>query len=234
MPQTIPLALAVAEKAFREFYIQWLSGLQPNLTLETASDGQIHVILKVVAGAGDATGQHDGALYRGGVDEQARCRQNRRRSPSYRRRLLRRAAARAAADDTVMKRSKTVKFVQTEAENMNLSSTTSPYPDPVPLAVEAEEQPQRHPQHLPQDEVCSDESYAGLLPLSCPATLPQLDGHDDSHVSKHSEINVTEFLNIIKNQECDRRIDAENARKEWEAERDEDMRKFRRLLDLPP
>ena len=54
MPQTISLALAVAEKAFREFRNQWLSGLQPILSLETASDGQIHVIFKVVAG--DATG----------------------------------------------------------------------------------------------------------------------------------------------------------------------------------
>ena len=180
--------MAVAEKAFREFYIQWLSGLQPNLTLETASDGQIHVILKVVAGAGDATGQHDGALYRGGVDEQARCRQNRRRSPSYRRRLLRRAAARAAADDTATKSSTAVKFVQTEAEN------NTPYPDPVlPCipAVEAEQQPQHHPQYLPQDEVCSDESYAESL------ALPQLDGHNDSDVPNNSSINLAEFSDII-------------------------------------
>ena len=58
MPQTIPLALAVAEKAFREFQNQWLSGLQPSLSLETAPDGQIHVLFKVIAGAGDVTGQH--------------------------------------------------------------------------------------------------------------------------------------------------------------------------------
>ena len=68
MPQTIPLALAVAEKAFREFRNQWLCGLQPILSLETASDGQIHVLFKVVAGAGDATGQHEVPLHRGGVD----------------------------------------------------------------------------------------------------------------------------------------------------------------------
>ena len=93
MPQTIPLALAVAEKAFREFRNQWLSGLQPILSLETASDGQIHVILKVVAGAGDATGQHEVALPRGGVDEEASylaakaAQRLRRRSPSYGQRL---------------------------------------------------------------------------------------------------------------------------------------------------
>ena len=216
MPQTIPLALAVAEKAFREFQSQWLSGLKPSLSLETASDGQICVHFKVVAGAG----------------EQARClaakvqEQHRRRSPSYRRRLLKRAAARAAADDTVIKSVKAVKFVQTEPEN------TPPYPDPVlpcVLAVEAEHEPQHHLQYLPQDEVCSDETYAESLPLSCSATLPQLDGHNDSNVLDHSEMNVTQFLEIIRSQENDRRRDAENARHE----RDEDLRNLRRMLDLP-
>ena len=220
MPQTIPLALAVAEKAFREFHDQWLSGLQPILSLETASDGQIHVIFKVTAGAGDASA----ALHRGGGDEQARClaakdsQRLRRRSPSYRRRLLRRAAARAAAADTVT----AVKFVQTEAENL-------PNPDqvlPCMLAVEAEQQPQHY---LPQDEVCSDESYAEL----CLATLPQLDGHNDNHVLNHSKTNISEFLDIIKKQENDRRRDTANARKEREAEREEDMRNFRKMLDLP-
>ena len=208
MPRTIPLALAVAEKAFREFQNQWLSGLKPSLLLETASDGQICVHFKVVAGAG----------------EQARClaakvqEQHRRRSPSYRRRLLRRAAARAAAADTVT----AVKFVQTEAENL-------PNPDqvfPCMLAVEAEQQP-RH--YLPQDEVCSDESYAEL----CLATFPQLDGHNDNHVVNHSRTNISEFLDIIKKQENDRRRDTANARKEREAEREEDMRNFRKMLDLP-
>ena len=156
MPHTIPLALTVAEKAFREFRNQWLSGLKPILSLETASDGQICVLFKVVAGA----------------EEQARClaekaqQHHRRRSPSYRRRLLKRAAARAAAaDETVKKRATAVKFVQTEDGN------TPHYSDPVlpcMLAVEAEhhgaeDQPQHHPQYLPQDEVCSDETYAESL-----------------------------------------------------------------------
>ena len=94
------------------------------------------------------------------------------------------------------------------------------------LAVEAEqeEQLQHYPKYVPQDEVCSDESYA---------TLPQLDGHNDSRILNHSEINVSEFLDIVKKQENERRRDAENARKEREAERDEDMRNFRRMLDLP-
>ena len=230
MHQTIPLALAVAEKAFREFFNQWLSGLQPFLSLETASDGQIDVLFKVVAGAVDATGQHE-VTPRGGVDEQTRflaakaLQEHRRRSPSYRRRLLKRAAARAAADNTVMKPTTAVKFVQTEAEN--LSSITPPCPDPVlpcMLAVEAVQQPQHYPQYLPHDEVCSDETYAIMR-----ATLPQLDGHDDSHVVNHSGINVTEFLDIVENHENVRRRDAENARKE----RDEDLRNIRRMLDLP-
>ena len=92
------------------------------------------------------------------------------------------------------------------------------------LAVEAEHEPQHHLQYLPQDEVCSDESYA---------TLPQLDGHNDSRILNHSEINVSEFLDIIKKQEIDRKRDAENARKEREAERDEDMKNFRSMLGLP-
>ena len=105
-----------------------------------------------------------------GAGEQARClaakaqEQHRRRSPSYRRRVLKRAAARA-----VVKSVEAVNFEQTEA------GITPPYPDPVlpcMLAVEAEHQPQHHPQYLPQDEVCSDETYAESLPLLCPATLP--------------------------------------------------------------
>ena len=232
MPQTIPLALAVAEKAFREFYNQWLCGLKPILSLETASDGQIDVLFKVVAGAGDATGQHE-VTPRGGVDEQTRflaakaSQEHRRRSPSYRRRLIKRAAARTAADNTVMKPTTAVKFVQTEAENLSSISITPPCPDPVVpcmLAVEAVQQPQHYPQYLLQDEVYSYETYAIL-----PATLPQLDGHNDGHVLNHSEINVTEFLDIVKNQENVRRRDAEIARNE----RDEDLRNIRRMLDLP-
>ena len=233
MPQTIPLALAVAEKAFREFRNQWLSGLQPILSLETASDGEIHFIFKVVAG--DATGQQEEVLPRGGGDEEAcylaakAAQRLRRRSPSYRRRLLKRAAARAAGADTVT----AVKFVQAKAEN--LPSNTPPNYDPVlpcMLAVEAEYQPQHCPQYLPQDEVCSDE-IDEIYAESCPATLPQLDGHNESHVLNRSEINVSEFVDIIKKQENDRRKDFENARKEREAERDEDLRNLRRMVDLP-
>ena len=232
MPQTIPLALAVAEKAFREFYNQWLCGLQPFLSLETAADGQICVLFKVVAG--DATGQQESACHRGGVDEQAHCQAakaqqyHRRRSPSYRRRLLRRAAAREAADGTVKKRTEAEMFVQTDTEN--LSRNTPPHPDPVlpcMLAVEAEQQPQHDPQYLPRDEVCSDETYAESFPHLGPATLPQLDGHDDSHVLNHTEINVMNFLDIIKNQEDERRRDAENAREEREA----DLENFRKLIN---
>ena len=227
MPQTIPLALTVAEKAFREFRNQWLSGLQPNLSLETVSDGGIHVLFKVVAVAGDATGQHEAALHRGSVDEQARClfpQHHRRRSPSYRRRLLRRAAARAAADDTAAKSSTAEKFVQTEAENL---SGNTPYPDPVfpcMLAVEAEQQPQQHPQYLPQDEVCSDESYAESL------ALPQLDGPNDSDVINRSSINIAEFSDIIKNQENARKRDAEESETRRKKERESDMEQFRKLL----
>ena len=179
--------------------------------------------------AGDATGQHEAALHRGSVDEQARClfpHLHRRRSPSYRRRLLRRAAARAAADSTIKKTTTAVKFVQTEAEKL---SSYTPYPDPV-LAVEAEQQPQNHPQYLPQDEVCSDETYAKSLPLICSATLPQLDGHNDSNVLNHSEISLAEFSDIIKNQEEARRRDAEESDDRRRKERESDLEQLRKLL----
>ena len=50
MLRPLPLALAVAEKAFREFSNQWLAGLQPQLSLETSKDGQIWVNSRVAAG----------------------------------------------------------------------------------------------------------------------------------------------------------------------------------------
>ena len=117
--------------------------------------------------------------------------------------------------------------VHTEAEKL---SSNTPHPDPVlpcVLAVEAEQQLLHHPQHLPQDEICSDKTYAESLPLLCPATLPQLDGHNDSHVLNRSEINLTEFTDIIEKQEEDRRRDADRRRKE----RESDMEQFRKLLD---
>ena len=117
-------------------------------------------------------------------------------------------------------------FRQTE----NLSRNTPPHPDPVlpcMLAVEAEQQPQHDPQYLPRDEVCSDKTYAESLSHLGPATLPQLDGHDNSHVLNHTEMNVMDFLDIIKNQEDERRTDAENAREEREA----DLENLRKLIN---
>ena len=228
MPQTLPLALAVAEKAMREFCNQWLSGLQPILSLETASNGQIRVLSKVVV-AGDVTRQHD--------DDQGRCgagkvQQHRRRSPAYRRRLLRRAAARAAADATEMDRSKAEKFVQTDADKccqlVQSLDHLPPHPDPViPCmhAAEAEQLPQHHPQYLPIDEVCSDQTYAESSPLPSQA-LPQLDGHADSHILDRSEINFGDFIDVIQNQEEERRRDSEESRREREA----DLKNFRKLM----
>ena len=46
----LPLALAVADKAFYDFSNQWLAGLQPQLSLETGPDGQIRISSRVVAG----------------------------------------------------------------------------------------------------------------------------------------------------------------------------------------
>ena len=47
--RTLPLALAVVEKAILEFSIQWVAGLQPQLSLETSIDGQIWVNSMVAA-----------------------------------------------------------------------------------------------------------------------------------------------------------------------------------------
>ena len=50
MPRTsFPPALRLAEKALREFSCQWLSGLQPQLSLETNRNGDVLISLKVVA-----------------------------------------------------------------------------------------------------------------------------------------------------------------------------------------
>ena len=50
MLHSLPLVLAVTEKTIREFSNQWLAGLQPQLSLETAPDGQIWVNSRVAAG----------------------------------------------------------------------------------------------------------------------------------------------------------------------------------------
>ena len=50
MPTCLPLAICVAEKAMQEFCKQWLSGLQPSLSLETAPNGEISICSKVTAG----------------------------------------------------------------------------------------------------------------------------------------------------------------------------------------
>ena len=222
MPQTISLPLAVAEKAMREFRNQWLSGLQPVLSLETASDGQLHVLFKVVAGY--VTVQNDGGQHREHVRGQAgkaQQQQPRRRSPSYRQRLLRRAAARAAsAEALVMKRSTAEKFVQTGDEYQLEPPPHHPV-RPCMLAVEAEHLSRHHPHDLPLDEVCPDQTYAESLP----STIAQLDGHDDTHVN--SEINVDAFVDIINNQEKERRRHAENAR----LERETDLDNFRKLMN---
>ena len=52
----------------------------------------------------------------------------------------------------------------------------------------------------------------------------------DSHVLNHSEINLTEFSDIIKKQEEDRRRDAEESENRRRKERESDMEQFRKLL----
>ena len=72
------------------------------------------------------------------------------------------------------------KSVQTDTEKCRQPVLPLPPISPPPQAVpappivldaEAEQLPQHHPQHLPLDELCSDQTYAESLNFHCP-TLP--------------------------------------------------------------
>ena len=91
MPTYLPLAICVAEKAMHEFCKQWLAGLQPFLSLETAPNGEIRALSQVTAGDVVIPDHRDA---RHGVSGQT---EKRRRGPSYYRHLQRRAAARKVA-----------------------------------------------------------------------------------------------------------------------------------------
>ena len=162
MPTCLPLAICVAEKAMQEFCKQWLSGLQPCLSLDTAPNGEISVCSKVTAGD-VVPPDHREAHQR--VAGQA---QKQQRGPSYNRRLQRRAAARkvAAALQTADK-AVTVE-VAVDVPDMPLVEAAHAEPSPI------------------QDELCPDKDY--LLPTTqdqqqhldpqhyLDVTIPLLDG----------------------------------------------------------
>ena len=159
-----PLAIIVAEKAMHEFCQQWLSGLQPSLSLETAPDGEIRVCCKVIAGDASHSAHHSAQH-----PDAEKARKRHHRGPSYRRRLARRAAARKAAVD---------KAVQ----------VSPALPDQLPnVPLDAVHAPDHHV--LLRDELCPDKDY--VLPCAAVPSdqhrdhvaldqVPQVDGHADA------------------------------------------------------
>jgi hypothetical protein len=186
----LPLALAVAEKAIREFSNQWLAGLQPQLSLETGPDGQIWVNSRVAAGDVPTktlvVRHHDaevpGRCQAGEAVQRPRPRRHR---PSYQRRLLRRAAAReaAAAGDEA---------VQSVVETVEPADEAVQLAPPAQVAAEVLPAPanQQNFWSLLRDELCPDTDYStaaqGVLPRPPPyvphlshvssPNIPQLDG----------------------------------------------------------
>ena len=193
MLRPLPLALAVAEKAFREFSNQWLAGLQPQLSLETSKDGQIWFNSRVAAGdvpTRAVVDRHHAADEASGRCQAGQAVQHprpRRRGPSYQRRLLRRASARAAAETAD-------EAVQTAVETVEQPAGEAVQADP-PSQVAAEVLPapaQPHQENfwsLLRDELCPDMDFdaavQGVLPChppphqSCGSSphIPQVDGN---------------------------------------------------------
>ena len=135
----LPLALAVAEKAIREFSNQWLAGLQPQLSLETGPDGQILVNSRVAAGDVPTRAlvvrHHDAeALGRRQAGEAVQRPRPRRHGPSYQRRLTRRAAAREAAATAD-------EAVQTLVETVEQAGEAVQLGPPTQVAEEAAQSP---------------------------------------------------------------------------------------------
>ena len=173
MPTCIPLAISEAEKAMHEFCQQWLSGLQPCLSLETAPSGEIRVCSRVIAG--DAASLQPRDVHHADAGKA----QKRHRGPSYHRRLQRRAAARKAAAACKL----ADKAIQVVSDVSTL-----------PLIEHQPPQPLTFP--IPRDELCPDKDY--VLPahdqdvrhqhhLVDTDTIPQLDGHGEAEEQHRHE-----------------------------------------------
>ena len=174
MLRPLPLALAVAEKAIREFSNQWLAGLQPQLSLETASDGQIWINSRVAAG--DVPTQAPVVLHHADAEKATRPYHPRRKGPSYHRRLLRRAAARSDAATAAQ-------AVQPADEAVHVQPASPP-----PHAV-AKEAPhptvQPHQQSVLRDELCPDKDYSSavqVVPPQPPPCAPHLGHVSSQHI----------------------------------------------------
>ena len=193
----LPLALAVAEKAIREFSNQWLAGLQPQLSLETGPDGQVWVSSRVAAGdvptqalvvrhhAAEAPGRRE-------AGQAVQRHRPRRHGPSYKRRLLRRAAAREAAATA----DKAVQIVEPVEEAVELA------PPNKQVAAEVLPAHQNFWSAL-RDELCPDTDYSAAAqgvqahppPTYIPnlsrvvssQNIPQVDGYQDEDQEQEEE-----------------------------------------------
>ena len=182
----VPLALAVAEKAFREFSNQWLAGLQPQFSLETGSDGQIWVNSRVAAG--DVPTQALVVRHHHAA-EAGQSHRPRRRGPAYHRRLQRRAAAREAAP-TADEAVETLEPAGEAVEHAHPTQVAVELPCDTQVAAEVlpAQAQQQHFWSLLRDELCPDTDYSaagqGVLPHHPPyvphrvpgQNIPQVDG----------------------------------------------------------
>jgi hypothetical protein len=200
----LPLALAVAEKAIREFSNQWLAGLQPQLSLETGPDGQVWVNSRVAAGdvptqalvvrhhAAEAPGRRQA----GEAGEAVQRHPPRRHGPSYQRRLLRRAAApeaAATADEAVQTAVESVEPVD-EAVQVAVPPTQQVAAEVLPAPAN-----QQNFWSSLRDELCPDRDYSAAAQgvLHCPPpymphlsrvssqNIPQVDGSTHSYHPQH-------------------------------------------------
>ena len=197
----LPLALAVADRAFYNFTNQWLAGLQPMLSLETGRDGQIWISSRVVAG--DVPTSANLVLRRPPAEEAGHHHRPRHHGPSRQRRRLRREAARAAAAEEAAEKRISVVKTGKASENDDALKDDQALPNYTQVAVAAVEealpakvQPRHlHDQKLGQsdfrslvDELCPDGVYyaagqAVQLPPLPPelrsTNIPQVDGQED-------------------------------------------------------
>ena len=199
----LPLALAVADKAFYNFSNQWLAGLQPQLSLETGPDGQIRISSRVVAENVPTSAK---LVLRRPAEEVGPRHRPRHHGPARQRRRLRREAAREAAaagtaEKAVEKANSAVRTADTEKDVPPSAEKDAQSPTNYSQVAPAEDLPASlqpshlHDQNLCQsdfrsvvDELCPDGVYhaAGQavhlppLPPDLQSTnIPQVDGQEE-------------------------------------------------------
>ena len=183
-----PHPVKVAEQAVREFFQQWIAGLQPSLLLQTKTDGEILLSSRVTTGVPQPAEQ---------IVQDRVQRKHHRVGPSQLRRRARRAQARgkvaeqAAAAPSLPQQPPCVAGTAAAAKSLDASVQASQiHPVTVNIAVQAVPQtPQlvdtavqvgdaqhKHHQHATRrviDQFCPDQEQAEQ---AFPSPIPQLDG----------------------------------------------------------